>query len=1604
MIDVPWAQRDDTCAVWDVLLAPDMAEEPAGSVRGVDAVPTPAPLAPANPAGRPSITTNGRSRPPRCPYPSRPPSPTPLAPIRDDEHAILAALPPKVSALWPPTAAIRRRSEGRRASGGRPTAAASATAAQSAAPSPLTATPPLTAMFRATVPPPTSAPPPSTAPPTMNQLPPVAYSLHSVNSKMMLPDASGAATGGAALAGVAVDARLAPDAGVVAAAGVIAEAGLASAAAVMKVGVAVSAGVAAAGVGALTTSYPPTGATRQRPKGRGAQSLPSSAATSSPSATPTSHPEDAVSTPRIRRVACEPPPPTQIGVAIFPALAAAFAGRRHHPPPSSTAIRPSERVRRVACLRPRAVPVATVARSAYEAAGVDTGEAPEGPARPTRQLHTGGRVGGAGRPADTRRDTWRTLGAGMQRAVCGALIDRGLEPVLRGLLGRSPAAHVHERIHDGLSARAREFYRGEVWPLRGIFGVLARFPAGLVGEAGSKLTPTLVTTWLTDSGTVACSCVGRVAFVARHSQVPSDATCQHAKTFRGAISYLAARLGVALSTFRRVVPPLFGEAAGEGGGGAELGPDVNEKLDWDAEGTIQAFRTGQTAVAVVLSGTGSCKVPTPVRCARKTSTCQFCDSAAGFSCVHAVRARSVRRGEPPERLGAADAAGDDTDGDGTVVDDSQSTLPLPLYNCLRSVRVDATVCSYMREGKTLVVRAPSCCPTCGSVQTDKNTKVDMGEVMCSEGYATMRMESFFCDGKDCQRWIFPDGRAQGLVILSCITASTAAIMRDMASEMVSSGSPFKACFKRWTNQFMDRRDSGAYPKMLPVKMRSRKTVTSMFFLTLELMTKEPPLWAFRCSTCQDKNGRFRIVTADGIWLGYLKRLASGSHTTPSEICTSVRAGVHAASIHPSEWVRRFLRLTLKQPSKPIVIKAGQLTSAKRALAFLCPAALPEVNESDLSDQRRVHLARLRTFLERLWDLDRATVSLVNAIVVHTKKQLMGRSALSEAVVADHQATLRHLHAWQLRLQQGLDGEGLAGGVDAVVGDDGHGGAAERGAAPIDGEVGDGDAGAVGDAPAAAGAVGGGQQAGGAAAAVPAAALPAAAARQAGGAGGARAARRPAEAAQRHHMDRSTSEPLDPRCLRDGIKALGRSVYRDIISFAIAVTIDPVVNAFKPRHVTALSKLSNVLLAGNGRTTLQQLMRRVALDPEPQPPPDTADTQLPLDAANVHPPPVPAEAVHPAGVGDALAVAAGDDGQPPIVIPDPPPEEEARPADLSDVVALLKESRMLYCFLVAIRASVPTFAMLAAPVSDVLLSVRAAIEDFHAERDGKDGTAAAYKQRWGDETLAPSELRARFVAEYPSASDDPAVTGAWFPGRLMCRPAAFSPAEEAELGTCSKNYQDVHKFFSPGTFTICCACAHPKMLGFVVLDKREGPPALLNALLSYFALLPHFVIYDFACGALRSAIGKLPFFVALVVLVSDLFHIVNHLCSDALHPRSYSALDQANTVAHEQRNAPINLLRRTLRAVGQQEYMGVLKMENVIYNVMAHAKAACSNPLPESYNYRQYYFSRSPCVCGCNYHPDAPPQPPPPPSVPDQPSSDEETAAPWAGAEYEMLDV
>jgi len=176
-----------------------------------------------------------------------------------------------------------------------------------------------------------------------------------------------------------------------------------------------------------------------------------------------------------------------------------------------------------------------------------------------------------------------------------------------------------------------------------------------------------------------------------------------------------------------------------------------------------------------------------------------------------------------------------------------------------------------------------------------------------------------------------------------------------------------------------------------------------------------------------------------------------------------------------------------------------------------------------------------------------------------------------------------------------------------------------------------------------------------------------------------------------------------------------------------------------------------------------------------------------------------------------------------------------------------------------------------------------ITAYQSDRPLVADSAASFASRWFGDGMAREQMRARFFSVFPEASDDPLVMGMCFPGRLQCSPSAFLRAEKPDVGVCSRNYQDARNSFSAGGFIICCACSHPKVLVFVVLDKREAPATLLEAIITRLEMLSRFIVYEFGCGAVRSALGKLPWLLAVSSLVSDAFHKINHVCTMLLAP-------------------------------------------------------------------------------------------------------------------------
>lgn len=99
----------------------------------------------------------------------------------------------------------------------------------------------------------------------------------------------------------------------------------------------------------------------------------------------------------------------------------------------------------------------------------------------------------------------------MMHAGCKSFLVVGFDAYMRSLFNATLSKTIYDDLFESLSHRAVEFYRGEVWSLKHLYGTLSRFIDEPTNGGGILLTPSVVTTWLNDTGTIFCSCVGRSA-------------------------------------------------------------------------------------------------------------------------------------------------------------------------------------------------------------------------------------------------------------------------------------------------------------------------------------------------------------------------------------------------------------------------------------------------------------------------------------------------------------------------------------------------------------------------------------------------------------------------------------------------------------------------------------------------------------------------------------------------------------------------------------------------------------------------------------------------------------------------------------------------------------------------------------------------------------------------------------------------------------------------------------------------------------------------------------------------------------------------------------
>ena len=160
-----------------------------------------------------------------------------------------------------------------------------------------------------------------------------------------------------------------------------------------------------------------------------------------------------------------------------------------------------------------------------------------------------------------------------------------------------------------------------------------------------------------------------------------------------------------------------------------------------------------------------------------------------------------------------------------------------------------------------------------------------------------------------------------------------------------------------------------------------------------------------------------------------------------------------------------------------------------------------------------------------------------------------------------------------------------------------------------------------------------------------------------------------------------------------------------------------------------------------------------------------------------------------------------------------------------------------------------------------------------------------------------------------------------------------------FGICSKNYIQKNLSFSPGALKFCCSCSSPKIMGFKVLEKNEGPRSVLDVILSRLPKLPRHIVYDFGCGLFTSAAHTLWWAMQDTTITSDAIHALNHNCSPSFVPTAHDSLNMSNTVAHEQRNNAISEIDKSLRYTSLEVYTSLLAYLVCIQNLKASSRSS-----------------------------------------------------------------
>lgn len=1117
------------------------------------------------------------------------------------------------------------------------------------------------------------------------------------------------------------------------------------------------------------------------------------------------------------------------------------------------------------------------------------------------QARPGPKHGVGGRKVGSGRRTKVNFGVGLRRVLGAYLCNISVAKLSSDAGISTDASRAAIALLEGW---AKTEGSEEVWLLPGMLGVVARWGEWKRDGSGDHASSCV---WLAANGRSRCTCVGSNTH--RDNNVFDRATtCKHARTLDSVFDEHSAALGLDCWRVRQHLYETFQSGSGAKGEHAAI-----DNTCFHVKGALH--------VAVCPSAFGA--LPVPLYLTHTRSSCALCPGARTKTCSHVMVAKECGAPHRAHRASARSAVP-------SLEVSAVSRLRIPLHNCVAAVRVNAGVSAKTVSGGELVVPAPIRCDFCaarGKLHKLVEPSTRQGAVACTRGFCKMVVHVAKCSS--CEQWVCRDGREEHLVLLTMTSAATVVWMRSMAHD-ASDGAALTTTTTKWIRAVRRETVAGVLPSTSPT--RSGRILRNILVVGMKLMAVDLPPELFTCLHCMDGDGRYKWVSADSILVGF----GSGAdHVEFQHVVEAVpenRRAIKAAYLVRGESVRRIVRDVMKPKDMKLLSRA--VKPAQVAVGVLLPDALPSDDRVSLTDGEKA----ISAVLGSIYDMHAAGAKLLAALQAGLAKY----KTRSRIEAARRTEASRHLSLYikakkankQIHPKPRAPSDNqLAGAATSSpeqrpmgIGLDRTGSnASSQGPAPAAIETAEAPPTLLpppaGDHPGRIGGLTTSPQAPEGTPALPAAprtrgtgaqpvSLTIPAARAAGttcsaasGAPTGRAPPRQPDCGRKPFKAGKGDVDTDSPFLLPAVLGLDKDQRRELLSFVTAITTDSVVLPFRPSHAPVIRQLATILRQADHQDVVAGLLARSTLDEDP-------------DVNDSH----------------------------------------------SSIVMLLRELRFLQLGLRSFSCIFDANAELASTLAEGLRCVAGSIDQFVEEwRNGPEG-ASRYQSKWEGQGRSQAEMACAFKEAYPSASSSHERTGTCAPSLPQCRPEPFLWKEVLSTGMCSKHYAKAHKF-SPGAMTICCGCKHPLILAFTVLDRKEAPQVLLNMLLSRFARIPRFLIYDFSCGAFRVALGKLAWMLLDCTVVSDRFHIFNHLCSDAFDPRSYTKLDGVDSGAPEERNAPIRRIQTTLQGMGVVPYTNLLAYKTAMLNHEAQTKWDVDvGRLPDNCDLAGRYFTRFPCWC------------------------------------------